>query len=317
MVKKIDNKVKISNVKLIINGNKTVEEIADKLEVSTKAVRHWKKVYIANCKKKRNRVIAGIILLLIICIPILLFTILHKKNEKVDETIAPKVTNEEETESANVNKDKNPIYSGIGTVFIDPGHGFSDGGTGSPKEFGLDVTESKVVLDVANRVVEILEANDYKVSMSRTENYKEIQEDKIYKVSLVERVRKANESKADVFVSLHVNAYEESSKTNGYDIYYCDKGEEYNTTANKLAKMISTKFTEKTGIEKIKVREQEKIQSYYVVRKTTMPSVLFEMGYATNIEDAKRLTDKDFLENLAQSVAEGVMTFLTEQHPKE
>ncbi|GKX30129.1 hypothetical protein SH1V18_26090 [Vallitalea longa] len=315
MVKKIDNNVKINNVKLIINGNKTVEEIADKLEVSTKAVRHWEKVYIANRKKKRNRVIAGIILLLVICIPILLFTILHKKAKKVDETVVPEVTNQE-NESENINKDKNPIYSGVGTVFIDPGHGFSDCGTASPKEFGLDVTESKVVLDVSNRVVEILKANDYNVVTSRTENYNEIQEDKIYKVKLEERVKKANESNADVFVSLHINAFEESSSTNGYDIYYCDKGEEYNTTADKLAKMISTKFTEKTGIEKIKIREQ-KTRAYYVIRKTTMTSVLFEMGYATNLEDAKRLTDADFLENLAQSVAEGIMEFLTELHPKE
>lgn len=308
MARKIENKVKINNVKLIIDRRITVEEVANKLGVSTNAVRHWLKVYLENRKKKRMRVIAGIVIMLIICIPIILISIFHKKAKPVSEPIA-QVT---ETDDKKPNTDKKSIYNGKGTVFIDPGHGFSDSGTEAPEEFGFKLTESEVVLKIAKRVVEILEANDYKVMMSRTENYDEKQEEKLYKVSLTDRVKKAVESEADVFISLHVNAYEESSAINGYDLFYCEKDEKYNEEIEKLAKGISDNFISKTGIEKIKIDKETRINSYYVTRKPTMPSILFEMGYATNKEDAKRLLDKDFLENLAMSIAEGIMGYLTE-----
>ncbi|GMQ60081.1 hypothetical protein AN1V17_44810 [Vallitalea sediminicola] len=308
MARKIENKVKINYVKLIIDRRITVEEVANKLGVSTNAVRHWLKVYQENRKKKRMRIIAGIVIILIISIPIIIFSIFHKKTKPVSKPIA-EVT---ETGDKKPNTDKKSIYNGKGTIFIDPGHGFSDSGTAAPEEFGFKLTESEVVLKIANRVVEILEANDYKVIMSRTENYDEKQEEKLYKISLTERVNKAVESEADVFISLHVNAYEESNSINGYDLFYCDKDEKYNEEVEKLAKGISDNFISKTGIEKIKIAKETRINSYYVTRKPTMPSILFEMGYATNKEDAKRLLDEDFLENLAMSIAEGLMGYLTE-----
>ncbi|MCT4688330.1 N-acetylmuramoyl-L-alanine amidase family protein [Vallitalea sp.] len=309
MARKIDTKVKINNVKLIIDRKVTIEEVAYKLGVSTNNVRYWLKVYMENQKKKRMRLIAGIVVLLIISIPIILFTIFHKKAKPVSENVVPdKVT--EETEKQNT--DKKSIYNGMGTVFIDPGHGFSDSGTEAPDKFGFKLIESEVVLKIAKRVVEILEANDYDVVMSRTENYDEKQEDKLYKISLNERVRLAKESKADVFISLHVNAYEESNNVNGYDLYYCEKDDKYNEEVEKFANKITDKFIKKTGIEKIRVHKEPRRSSYQVTRQTTMPSLLFEMGYATNKKDAKRLLDNEFLENTAMSIAEGIMGYLTE-----
>ncbi|WP_193774691.1 N-acetylmuramoyl-L-alanine amidase family protein [Vallitalea guaymasensis] len=311
MARKIDNKVKINNVKLIIDRKVTVEEVAYKLGVSTNNVRHWLKVYIGNQKKKRMRLIAGIALLLIISVPIILFTIFHNKTKPVSEPVVQdKVA--EETTDVKTNTDKKSIYNGMGKVFIDPGHGFSDSGTEAPEEFGFKLTESEVVLKISKRVVEILEANDYDVVMSRTENYDEKQEDKLYKISLTERVRLAKESKADVFLSLHVNAYEESNNVNGYDLYYCEKDDKYNDEAEKFANKITDEFIKKTGIEKIRVHKEPRRSSYQVTRQTTMPSLLFEMGYATNKEDAKRLLDDKFLENIAMSIAEGIMGYLTE-----
>ena len=221
-------------------------------------------MYISNRKKKRNRVIAGVILLLIILMPIITVSLSHRKNKSVDETTVTEITENKNNSTAN---DKNPLYNGIGTVFIDPGHGFTDGGTIPPKEFGLDIKESKIAMDVSNRVAEILKANGYKVTMTRTEDYNEIQETKFYKIDLIDRVKKAEESNADVFVSLHVNAYEESNSVNGYDVFYCDKGEEYNTIANRLGEMISSRFIKNTGIDKIKVNELQKINHFMLLEK--------------------------------------------------
>ncbi|MCT4544092.1 MAG: N-acetylmuramoyl-L-alanine amidase [Vallitalea sp.] len=307
MKNKIETKVKIKYVKLIIENKMTIDEVSYKLGVSSRVIKHWINTYIANQKKKRIRALVLFVINLVICLIIIILVRNNNKSKTVSDEI---INNNNSSESVEEN---NNNYSGIGKIFIDPGHGFSDAGTIPPDEFNMNFTESEVVLDIANRVTDILKKYNYDVAMSRTENYNEIQEKKIYKIKMGERVKLAQEYNADVFVSLHINAYKESSEINGLDIYYCEKDETYNKKTNKLSEAISQKFIQKTGIEDIKIHQEPRNSAYYVTKMTTMPSVLFEMGYVTNKEDAKRFLDEDFLNKLSVSIAEGIMKYLTEE----
>jgi N-acetylmuramoyl-L-alanine amidase len=301
MKNKIEKKTIISNVKLIINNKKGISEVANELNVSVKVVSHWISIYQSNKNKKRILIVFGLSVFLLICLPIML--LIFPRNQ---------TTSASQKTSSIIPEKENVISITTGTVFIDPGHGFSDPGAQSPEELGIDLVESEVVLDIGNRVAEILKMYDYNVIMSRTENYNELQENKFYKVSLENRVKQAEESNSEVFISLHINVYEQSSEINGYDIYYCEKDESYNWATEKFANEISESFIDNTGITDINIHMTPRNESFYVTRKTTMPSILFEMGYATNISDATRLLDNDFKEKLSVSIAKGIINYFNQ-----
>ncbi len=90
-------------------------------------------------------------------------------------------------------------------VFIDAGHGGKDPGT-----HHNNVLERQAVLDVALTLGSLLRANGFEVIFSRTQ-------DKTIKLS--ERTRLANAAKADLFVSIHINAHENPS-IRGFETYY-------------------------------------------------------------------------------------------------
>ncbi|MCT4596822.1 MAG: N-acetylmuramoyl-L-alanine amidase [Vallitalea sp.] len=301
MKNKIEKKTIISNVKLIINNKKNISEVANELNVSVKVVSHWISIYQSNKKKKRILIVFGLSVFLLICLPIMLLIFPSNQTTSASQKTLSILPQKE-----------NVISITTGTVFIDPGHGFSDPGAQSPEELGIDLVESEVVLDIGNRVAEILKMYDYNVIMSRTENYNEVQENKFYKVSLENRVKQAEESNSEVFISLHINVYEQSSEINGYDIYYCEKDESYNSTTEKFANEISESFIDNTGITDINIHMTPRNESFYVTRKTTMPSILFEMGYATNVSDATRLLDNDFKKKLSVSIAKGIINYFNQ-----
>ena len=91
-------------------------------------------------------------------------------------------------------------------VVIDAGHGGSDGGTVSG-----DVIEKDINLSVALKLKAILEVNDIKVIMTRSNDEK---------VSLAQRAAAANDFHADFFISLHCNYYEDDNRVAGLECYY-------------------------------------------------------------------------------------------------
>ena len=98
-------------------------------------------------------------------------------------------------------------YSGI-NIFLDAGHGGSDGGT-----FSGDVIEEDINLSVVLRMKEFLEEKGAEVVLTR---------DSDETVSLSERAQTANRTDADLFVSIHCNYYEDDASINGLECYYYD-----------------------------------------------------------------------------------------------
>ncbi len=175
-------------------------------------------------------------------------------------------------------------------VVIDPGHGGPD-----PGAVGIDgLRETDVVLDVGLQVAQLLQARGVGVSMTRTSEVD---------VDLPPRVNLANSIGANVFVSLHANALSmDRPDVNGVETFFFEGG-----SSRDLAVIIQDQVM---AVSPGTPDRGARPGRFYVIRRTTMPSVLTEMGFVTGQIDAPRLADPNFRRRLAQAVTSGILAYL-------
>ncbi|MCA0957498.1 N-acetylmuramoyl-L-alanine amidase [Muricauda ruestringensis] len=160
------------------------------------------------------------------------------------------------------------------TIVIDPGHGGADSGA-----IGInDVLEKDVVLNVAKEITVLNKTlfND------RFTIYSTRYTDTL--ISLKDRGRLARALNAYVFVSLHCNAFSKTSK--GIEVYVHTSREEDSHIKVSIALGLSI-LKESTG--KLGFKERGvKFANFQVLRETVTycPSLLVEMGFMTNIDEA-------------------------------
>lgn len=168
-------------------------------------------------------------------------------------------------------------------IFIDQGHnpsGFHNAGASAN---GLN--ESEINYQVGIYLAELLESDPrFEVRLSRPTADTVLGTNN--STSLQARVRMANEWPADYFISIHCNS-NNNPAINGTEIYIY----QYNTQANWLAQQIMDGITGTVGTNNNGIRLN---QSLYVLRRTTMPSLLVELGYLTNTSDAEKLRDNQY-----------------------
>ena len=112
--------------------------------------------------------------------------------------------------------------------------------------------------------------------------------------SLKARCDLANDSNADLFVSVHCN----TGGGNGCEVYCFSK----NSEGEALATLIEDKITKETGLYSRGV----KTANFYVIKNTVMPSVLIETGFIDNEEDAKLLNSEEGQTKIAEAVAAAI-----------
>ncbi len=169
-------------------------------------------------------------------------------------------------------------------VYIDPGHGGSDSGA-----VGIDnLLEKDVNLSVAKKLYNLLKKQNIEAKLSR-------EEDKT--LSLGQRTTEANNWGADVFVSIHCNAFNGSAS--GVETF------SFSSLSADLAKDIQDSIL-KTG-EYTKNRGI-KTARFYVLRHTKMRAALVELGFVDHREDAKILRAKQ--DELAEAIARGICEYL-------
>lgn len=172
-------------------------------------------------------------------------------------------------------------------VVIDPGHGGKD-----PGAIGIGGTQEKqVILPISKQIAAILEKEGVKVVMTR---------DSDYFVDLAPRVAIAERANADVFVSIHANSMGLSRPDiNGLETYYFSSGQ-------RLAQIIHRNVLQRVTIRDRGVRRAR----FYVLRKSSMPSVLVEVGYMTGREDNPRLRSAAYQTQMAEAIARGILQYL-------
>ena len=122
--------------------------------------------------------------------------------------------------------------------------------------------------------------------------------------SLEERVQRANNSKADIFVAIHYNAFDGSFDDydpEGIEVHVYGLGGE----AEKLAKCIIEELVQGTEQKNRGV----KVNNFYVLRETKMPAVLSENGFMDNKREALLMLNSVFQNEVAKEHARGICKY--------
>ncbi|MEB3360539.1 MAG: N-acetylmuramoyl-L-alanine amidase [Synechococcaceae cyanobacterium] len=175
-------------------------------------------------------------------------------------------------------------------VVIDPGHGGPD-----PGAVGIGgLRETDVVLDVALQVAQLLQGRGVRVLLTRTTEVD---------VDLPPRVSLANQSGADLFVSLHANALDMSRPdVNGIETFYFE-----GSRSRRLAQAIQEQIV---AISPGSPDRGARPGRFFVIRRSVMPAALAEMGFVTGSLDAPRLADPGFRRRLAVAVSTAILRVL-------
>jgi N-acetylmuramoyl-L-alanine amidase len=195
-------------------------------------------------------------------------------------------------------------------VVVDAGHGGNDGGTQ-----GFGQLEKEISLDLALRLEKRLQEAGCRVLMTR--------KDDTY-LTLEQRCEVANQAKATVFVSLHLNADPKSGETHGVETYYSSRKKlgsmaplrellglrhdipVRDVRSEWLAGMVHSRVCRTTGAPDRNVRDSQ----FIVVMQTECPAILVECGYLTNQAESLCFTDNGYKDGVIGAVASGVVQYL-------
>jgi N-acetylmuramoyl-L-alanine amidase len=215
---------------------------------------------------------------------------------------------------------------------IDPGHGGKDPGTVGAN----GVQEKEVVLDVAKRLHKLLAPRDHvEPLMTRTDDQF---------VSLQDRTAFAQQRGADLFVSIHVNSSPKRD-TRGLEVYVLghasddhagataarendEPGDGANDVTSLIQSMLgdlSNSRREEQSLELADMLRQSVIRKvegrydlvdlgikrapFYVLLNAGVPSILSEIAFLSNADDAARLRRPEFRQLIAEALAAGIAKY--------
>ncbi len=213
-------------------------------------------------------------------------------------------------------------------VVLDPGHGGGSRGTEAP----LGLVEKEVTLDIARRLRRLLEEASYEVVMTR---------DADVSVALAERAELANTESGDIFVSIHVNWFE-NQRSRGVETYYLGPTDDpyLNELAARENRDSGIPLAEfRNMLERVyaDIRQEEsrrlasavqgalhhslsslspaiqdrgvKTAPFGVLVRTEMPAILAEVSCLSNEAEARRLVQPAYREYIAEAIFDGLRTY--------
>lgn len=229
--------------------------------------------------------------------------------------------------------DENQHY--ISTIIIDAGHGGKD--SGAVGRFKKDdkpvvIMEKDLVLEVARQLSSRLHSKypEKKIILTR--------DDDEY-LTLEQRTEFANrielgKREAMIFISIHANA-SLNSKAEGFEVWYLPPDyrrklidpASLDESAREVAPILNTMLEEEYTVESILLARNIlngldssigashenrglKEETWFVVRNAKMPSVLVEIGFVTNKEEAFKMSNSDHLKKITDGIYNGVYGFI-------
>lgn len=185
-------------------------------------------------------------------------------------------------------------------VVIDVGHGGND-----PGKVGVNqILEKDINLQVALKLEMFLQQSDLVVILTRREDIGLYDEDASNKKvqDMRRRIELIEEADADLVVSIHQNSYSDGSVRGPQCFYYRDS-EEGQRAALILQEQLNN------GLEVERPREAKANDSYYMLKKSTVPTIIAECGFLSNRDEALLLDDEAYQEKLAWNLYLGILKY--------
>ena len=261
-----------------------------------------------------------------------------KSNKSGSASAAPKAASAPEL-AANSAASREPRTERLMIVTLDPGHGGEDPGAIGPS--GLQ--EKQVVLSIAQRLRERLEAHpNVRVLLTR---------DSDFFVPLRERVTKARNVQADLFVSIHADAFM-NHQARGASVFALSDSGASSAAAKWLAQKenaadlvggVNIKAKDKAVLRTLldmsttaQIKDSLKLGNevlgrmgkvgrlhrgkveqagFAVLKAPDIPSILVETGFISNPDEEAKLADSDYQDRIADALLTGVMHYFAKHPP--
>ncbi len=185
-------------------------------------------------------------------------------------------------------------------IYIDPGHGGSDGGA-----VGIDgIMEKDIVLAVGKNLKRFLEQAGYEVMMTRNGDYDlapDISENR-KREDIYKRVDLINSSDCLLYVSIHANKFS-SPRIYGAQVFYKSSS----IKSMELAESIQE--TIKSLLQNTK-RFAKSINDKFLIDNANKTGCLVEIGFLSNPEEVRMLRDDYYQEKLAYAIYLGIAYYL-------
>ena len=230
-------------------------------------------------------------------------------------------------------------YNPIDIIVIDPGHGGIEDGAIGPN----GTKEKDIVLDIAKRLAEKLSVDDkYNVFMTR---------DRDTTLLLDERAEFANNSSGEMFVSIHVNWFEQSSAKGTQTFFLAaalndaaratamlenkslevrregESADSLNDLDLILFDLLQTEYLEESQalaseiqtemVKGLETRDRGVDQAgFFVLNRVYMPSVLVEVAFISNRHEETLLNKESFREKAAEGIYRGIKNFIDKYSPE-
>lgn len=175
-------------------------------------------------------------------------------------------------------------------IVLDAGHGGADpgaigasGGTWEKYNTLFVALDAKALLERAGAAVILTRSDDRYVPLGT-------------------RAAIANRAGADVFISIH-NDWNPNPSLRGVTTYY------YHARSRRLAETLQASLVAALGARDVGVMRR----SFQVVRETTMPAVLLELGFLSNRSDERLLADPAYRYRAAEAIYNGVVQYFAQE----
>lgn len=213
-------------------------------------------------------------------------------------------------------------------VILDAGHGGND-----PGATALELKEKDITLDIGDRLRALLKSEGFEVVTTR---------DSDLNIPLRDRAQLANESRGDIFVSIHVNAIVKHTASHGVETYYLGPTNDPSLTrlaavensgsgyaladlrklldgvyadarrdeSHQLARAVQNHLfgrlsSQDAGLENWGVKRAP----FLVLVATDMPAVLAEVGCLSNQKEAKMLGKPEYRQKIAEALYHGINAY--------
>ncbi len=181
-------------------------------------------------------------------------------------------------------------------------HGGSD-----PGKVGINKAEEKDInLKIAKKVKKILEKKGVKVVMTREEDTM-LAENKngSQKVQdMKERVKLINNTSPEFAVSIHQNSYHEESIHGAQVFYY-----KHSAQGEQFAAIMQKSLL---AVDKENRRQAKADDTYYLLKKTEVPTIIVECGFLSNHEEAEKLVTDEYQQQIAEAIVKGIEACMKE-----